>query len=120
MNTKTQTFTFDDAPIRILTDKNGNPWFAAKDICDVIVYIDADKAIRDHVDPADKINDESLSKLGRRGGWLVNETGLHSLVSSSKLPAAKELERWLHDEVLPTIHETGAYATRQTPETTTD
>ena len=77
-------------------------------------YTNASKAISDHVDPEDKLNNESLSSLGRRGGWLVNESGLYSLVLSSKLPTAKEFKRWITHEVLPSIRKHGIYATETT------
>lgn len=114
MNTEIQTFNFHDAPVRTLTDENGEPWFIAKDVCNVLNYANASKAISDHVDPEDKLNNESLSSLGQRGGWLINESGLYSLVLSSKLPAAKEFKRWVTHEVLPSIRKHGAYMTQQT------
>lgn len=77
-------------------------------------YTNASKAISDHVDSEDKLNNESLSSLGQRGGWLVNESGLYSLVLSSKLPTAKEFKRWVTHEVLPQIRKHGAYMTQQT------
>lgn len=109
MNTEIQTFNFNSAPLRTLTDENGDPWFVGKDVCDVLGYTNASKTIRDHVDPEDKLNNESLSSLGQRGGWLVNESGLYSLILSSKLPTAKEFKRWVTHEVLPTIRKTGGY-----------
>lgn len=109
MNTEIQTFNFNNNPVRALTDENGEPWFVAKDVCNVLNYANASKAISDHVDPEDKLNNESLSSLGQRGGWLVNESGLYSLVLSSKLPVAKEFKRWVTHEVLPTIRKTGGY-----------
>lgn len=114
MNTETQTFNFHNAPVRTLTDENGEPWFVAKDVCDVLHYTNASKAISDHVDPEDKLNNGSLSSLGQRGGWLINESGLYSLVLSSKLPAAKEFKRWVTHEVLPSIRRHGIYATDTT------
>lgn len=114
MNTEIQTFNFNNASLRTLTDENGEPWFVAKDVCDVLGYTNASKAISDHVDPEDKLNNESLSSLGQRGGWLVNESGLYSLILSSKLPTAKEFKRWVTHEVLPTIRKHGLYATETT------
>ena len=108
-NTEIQTFNFNDNPIRTLTDENGEPWFVAKDICDVLTYTNASKAISDHVDQEDKLNNESLPSLGQRGGWLINESGLYSLVLSSKLPTAKEFKRWITRDVLPQIRKTGGY-----------
>ena len=109
MNTEIQTFNFNNNPVRTLTDEDGEPWFIAKDVCDVLGYTNASKAISDHVDPEDKLNNESLSSLGQRGGWIVNESGLYSLVLSSKLPTAKEFKRWVTHEVLPSIRKTGGY-----------
>ena len=116
MNTEIRTFNFNDMSLRTLTNENGEPWFVAKDVCDVLNYTNASKAISDHVDPEDKLNNESLSSLGQRGGWLVNESGLYSLVLSSKLPTAKEFKRWVTHEVLPSIRKTGGYI----PATETD
>lgn len=109
MSTEIQRFDFKGAALRTLTDENGEPWFVAKDVCDVLGYTNASKAISDHVDSEDKLNNESLSSLGQRGGWLVNESGLYSLVLSSKLPTAKEFKRWVTHEVLPQIRKTGGY-----------
>lgn len=108
MNTEIQTFNFNNATLRVLTDENGEPWFAAKDVCDVLTYTNASKAISDHVDQEDKLYNESSSSLGQHGGWLVNESGLYSLVLSSKLPTAKEFKRWITHEVLPSIRKHGA------------
>lgn len=109
MNNEIQRFDFKGASLRTLTDEAGEPWFVAKDVCDVLGYTNASKAINDHVDQEDKLNNESLSSLGQRGGWLVNESGLYSLVLSSKLPTAKEFKRWVTHEVLPQIRKTGGY-----------
>ena len=119
MNGEIQKFDFRGASLRTLTDEAGEPWFVAKDVCNVLGYANASKAINDHVDPEDKLNNESLSSLGQRGGWLVNESGLYSLVLSSKLPTAKEFRRWVTHEVLPSIRKHGGYMAgqeRMTPE----
>lgn len=73
---------------------NGQPWFVGKDVAKVLGYKNASKALIDHVDEEDKLNNESLSSLGQRGGWMVNESGLYSLIMSSKLPTAKQFKRW--------------------------
>ena len=109
MNNEIRKFDFRGAALRTLTDESGEPWFVAKDVCDVLGYTNASKAISDHVDSEDKLNNESLSSLGQRGGWFVNESGLFSLVLSSKLPTAKEFKRWVTHEVLPQIRRTGGY-----------
>lgn len=104
--------------IRVI-NQNNEPWFVAKDITTVLGYKNSSKAIKDHVDTEDKLNNETLLSLGQRGGWIVNESGLYSLILSSKIPTAKAFKRWVTHEVLPSIHRTGGYiATKKddTPE----
>ena len=89
---------------------DGAPWFVGKDVTDILGYQNPSEALSDHVDDEDKLNSKTLSSLGQRGGWLINESGLYSLVLSSKLPAAKAFKRWVTSEVLPTIRRHGLYA----------
>ena len=89
---------------------NGEPYFVGKDVAEILGYVNASKALADHVDDDDKLNNDSLSSLGQRGGWLINESGLCSLILSSKLPAAKRFKRWVTSEVLPAIRRHGLYA----------
>ena len=89
---------------------DGEPWFVGKDVTVALGYQNASKALADHVDDDDKLNNETLVSLGQRGGWLINESGLYSLVLSSKLPTAKKFKRWVTSEVLPTIRKTGSYS----------
>ena len=92
-----------------IVDMNGDPWMVGKDVAQALGYQNASKALNDHVDPEDKLNNESLLSLGQRGGWLINESGLYSLVLSSKLPGAKRFRRWVTGEVLPSIRKDGGY-----------
>ncbi|MDQ0151181.1 BRO family protein [Eubacterium multiforme] len=94
--------------VRVL-NKEGEPWFVGKDVAERLGYLNSSKALTDHVDEEDKLNNVSLSSLGQRGGWLINESGLYSLILSSKLPNAKKFKRWITSEVLPTIRKTGGY-----------
>lgn len=94
--------------IRTVTIKN-EPWFVGKDVAEVLGYTNPSKALADHVDTEDKLNNETLLSLGQRGGWLINESGLYSLILSSKLPSAKKFKRWVTSEVLPSIRKTGSY-----------
>lgn len=96
--------------VRVM-EHNGEPWFVGKDVAEILGYTNASKALTDHVDPEDKLNNESLSSLGQRGGWLINESGLYSLILSSKLSAAKKFKRWVTAEVLPSIRKHGFYET---------
>ena len=91
--------------------------FVGKDITDILGYANSSKALSDHVDEEDKLNNDSLSSLGQRGGWLINESGLYSLILSSKMPNAKKFKHWVTSEVLPSIRKTGSY---QAPQSNTD
>lgn len=55
----------------------GEPWFVGKDVAEILGYTNPSKALADHVDEDDKLNNESLLSLGQRGGWLINESGLY-------------------------------------------
>lgn len=89
---------------------NGEPWFVGKDAAEILGYADPNKAIAMHVDEDDKLNDKTASSLGQRGGWLINESGLYSLILSSKMPNAKKFKHWVTSEVLPAIRKHGVYA----------
>ena len=90
---------------------DGEPYFVGKDVAAALGYSNPSKALIDHVDEEDKLNNETLSSLGQRGGWLINESGMYSLILSSKLEGAKRFKRWVTSEVLPSIRKTGAFAT---------
>lgn len=93
-----------------VTTVNGEIMFVGKDITDILGYTNPSKALTDHVDDEDKLNNDSLSSLGQRGGWLINESGLYSLILSSKMPNAKKFKHWVTAEVLPAIRKHGMYA----------
>ena len=99
--------------VRVI-EQNGEPWFVGKDVADILGYTNQNEAIQDHVDEEDKLNSKTLSSfelnLGQRGGWLINESGLYSLIMSSKMPKAKQFKRWVTSEVLPSIRKHGLYA----------
>lgn len=90
------------------------PWFVGKGVAEVLGYSNPNEAVQEHVDDEDKLNSKALSsfdlELGQRGGWLINESGLYSLILSSKLPNAKVFKRWVTSEVLPSIRKHGLYA----------
>ena len=94
-------------------NRDGEPWFVGKDVATALGYSNASKALADHVAEEDKLNNESLSSLGQRGGWLINESGLYSLILSSKLESAKRFKRWVTAEVLPSIRKSGGYIAGQ-------
>lgn len=98
--------------VRTLT-LNDEPWFVGKDVAKILGYVDTNKAIAMHVDEDDKLNDKTALSLGQRGGWFINESGLYSLVLSSKLPSAKKFKRWVTSEVLPALRKTGQYQVKE-------
>ena len=103
-------FDFRGATVRVLTDEQGEPWFVGKDVAQVLGYSDTNKAVAMHVDNEDKkLNDKTSSSFGQRGATLINESGLYSLILSSKLPQAREFKHWVTSEVLPQIRRTGGY-----------
>jgi len=91
------------------------PYFVGKDVAEVLGYTDVAHAVIDHVDEEDRVNSKTQGQndleLGQRGGWLINESGLYSLILSSKLPTAKAFKRWVTSEVLPSIRKYKAYMT---------
>lgn len=94
---------------------NAVPYFVGKDVAEILGYSNPSEALIEHVDAEDKLNSKTLSSfelnLGQRGGWLINESGLYSLILSSKLPGSKKFKRWVTSEVLPSIRRHGMYAT---------
>ena len=91
---------------------DGEPWAAAIDVAKALGYKEPQKAIRTHVDPEDK----GVSKMDTPGGnqevVIINESGLYSLILSSKLPKARAFKRWVTSEVLPTLRKTGSYSVK--------
>lgn len=92
-----------------VTAIDGEPWFVGKDVAEVLGYSNPQKAVRDHIDDEDKTLNESFTVNGTQG-VLINESGLYSLILSSKLPNAKAFKRWVTSEVLPSIRKHGLYA----------
>ena len=112
----TNMISFDNTAfgaIRSLVDDNGNPWFVGKDVAAALGYTNPRKALDDHVDPEDKMQGDGVTirdSIGReQHPTIINESGLYSLVLSSKLPSAKEFKRWVTSDVLPTLRKTGSY-----------
>ena len=91
---------------------DGEPWFVGKDIALSLGYTNPAKALRDHVDSDDVTVNDSFTVNGTQGK-LINESGLYSLILSSKLPSAKALKHWVTAEVLPSIRRNGAYLTAE-------
>lgn len=96
---------------------NNESWFVGKDVARALGYTDTTHTILDHVDKEDRVNSKTQGQndpeLGQRGSWLINESGLYSLILSSKLPQAKKFKRWVTSEVLPSIRQNGGYIMNQ-------
>lgn len=93
---------------------NNEPWFVGKDIAEVLGYAKPLNAIATHVDKDDSLKRGLADNLGRNQETiLINESGLYSLILSSKLPRAKEFKRWVTSEVLPSIRSHGVYAVEE-------
>ena len=116
MNSEIQIFTSDSFGAVRTVEVNGTPYFVGKDVAEILGYTNPTKALQDHVDSEDMTFNESLKLSRQSGAWLINESGLYSLILSSKLPKAKEFKHWVTSEILPTIRKHGAYMSEQTLE----
>lgn len=105
-----QVFTHEDFGSVRVFEGSGAPWFVGKDVADILGYSNPRDALAKRVDTEDK----GVAKCDTLGGeqevTVINESGLYSLILSSKLPAAKKFKRWVTSEVLPTIRRHGVYA----------
>lgn len=88
---------------------DGEPWFVGKDVAQALGYSNTKDALVRHVDPEDKGGSQITTPSGIQTMTIINESGLYSLVLSSKLPSAKAFKRWVTREVIPTIRKTGGY-----------
>jgi len=108
-----EIFNFHGQEVRTVTVDN-EPWFVANDVANVLGYANQRDALSKHVDDEDKITltsqNATLENIPNRGLSAINESGLYSLILSSKLPQAKDFKRWVTSEVLPTIRKHGMYA----------
>ena len=91
---------------------NGTPWLVGKDVAVALGYKNPQKALHDHVEAEDTTVNDSFTVNGTPAA-LINESGLYSLILSSKMPKAKAFKHWVTSEVLPAIHKTGAYESFQ-------
>ena len=104
-----EIFNFHGQKVRTLTIDD-EPWFVGKDVADILGYSKARNAIALHVDEDDALKQGLTDNLGRvQETIIINESGLYSLILSSKLPQAKEFKRWITSEVLPAIRKQGGF-----------
>lgn len=110
MNNEMQKFDFKGASLRTLTDEAGEPWFVAKDVCDILELGNTTNALR-ALDEDEKTNftNCNVAQNGGRAPLIISEPGLYKLVMRSRKPEAKEFQRWVTHEVLPAIRKTGGY-----------
>lgn len=110
MNNEMQKFDFRGASLRTLTDEEGEPWFVAKDVCDILELNNITEALRP-LDDDEKTNfrNSEVAQSGGRAPLIISEPGLYKLIMRSRKPEAKEFQRWVTHEVLPQIRKTGGY-----------
>lgn len=98
----------------------GEPWFVGKDVAQALGYSNTADAVKKHVVGEDKqhfnLRNLQTLKMSNYGATIINESGLYSLILSSKLPAAQKFKRWVTNEVLPAIRKTGSYSVNQKPQ----
>ena len=111
-NTMNEIFNFNGKAVRTVTINN-EPYFVGKDVAGILGYQNGSRDVNRHVDEEDKLKYRFGTSGQDREMIIINESGLYSLILSSKLPQAKEFKRWVTSEVLPTIRKHGMYATDQ-------
>lgn len=92
-------------------EQNGEPWFVGKDVALALGYKDTVNALKSHVDEQDKAGWRITTQFGEKETTIINESGVYSLIFSSKLEGAQRFKRWVTSEVLPSIRRTGCYGT---------
>lgn len=111
-----QLFNFENHEVRSLL-LNNEPWFVGKDVAEVLGYKNTKDALVKHIDSEDKeilkSQNATFENIPNRGMTIVNESGLYSLILSSKLENAKKFKRWVTSEVLPALRKTGQYQVKE-------
>jgi len=103
-------FQFEKNPVRVVEDEAGNPWWVAKDVCEILgIQNPADMAAKNLDD-----DERSTAKIYTPGGMqemiIISESGLYNLIIRSNKPEARPFRKWITSEVLPAIRKTGSYA----------
>lgn len=109
MNNEIQKFDFKGAALRTLTDEAGEPWFVAKDVCDILGTDTRDLHKILESDEITNVDSIHIAQNGGKAPLIISEPGLYRLVMKSRKPEAKEFQRWVTHEVLPQIRRTGGY-----------
>ncbi|WP_320043203.1 BRO family protein [uncultured Desulfobacter sp.] len=108
INNEVTPFCFGDNLVRVIRDEAGDPWWVAKDVCDVLTLNDVSRAV-ERLEDDEKLIRVLLVSGQKRETWTVNEPGLYTLIIRSNKPEAKAFKRWVTHEVLPSIRKTGSY-----------
>ena len=103
-----EIFNFHGQEVRTVMFDD-EPWFVGKDIAEILGYVNSRDALAKHVDEDDKLTSQIATAGQMRNQTVINESGLYSLILSSKLPQAKEFKRWVTSEVLPAIRKQGGF-----------
>lgn len=112
MENQLQVFDFEGSNVRTV-NIDGNPYFVGKDVATILGYKNTKDALLKHVDDEDKLGSQIATSGQNREMKVINESGLYSLILSSKLPSAKKFKRWVTSEVLPSIRKHGAFMTNE-------
>ena len=109
-----QVFNYESNKVRIVNGENGEPWFVAKDVCDILELTNPTEALKALDDDEKMTLRISEGHSGQRGGAqslnAINESGLYTLIMRSNKPEAKKFRKWVTSEVLPSIRKTGGYS----------
>ena len=98
-------FMYEDTEVRVIKDDEGNPWWVAVDVCNILDIKNPTQAVQ-QLDE----DERAMQNIGRQGNtWNINESGLYALIIRSNKPAAKKFRKWITSEVLPAIRKTGSY-----------
>lgn len=107
-------FNFESVEVRVIKDEQGEPWFIAKDICDVLGIQNVSKACNRLKDNEKNTITNSYSIRGNPNTLIVSESGLYKLIMQSRKPEAEKFQDWVSSEVLPSIRKTGKYSVKAT------
>jgi prophage antirepressor-like protein len=115
MSNPIQNFEFQSRILRVEVDEDGNPWFMAKDVCDILGYANSRKAVSDHCNVSGVTNRYISYESGQKSATFINEGNLYRLIIKSSKPEAEPFEAWVCDEVLPSIRKHGYYVNPNAP-----
>lgn len=110
-----QSFNFHSNAVRVITDPTGEFWFCGTDVCSILGYTNAPKALKDHCKEKGITKRYTLTEKGNQELIFINEPNLYRLIIKSRKPEAEPFEAWVFEEVLPQIRKTGSYSQNNQP-----